>query len=63
MAKKHVERFLTSLVIREIQAKTSEIPFHTYQTHKKNLKIGQFLMLVRKWSHRKPHILFMGLYI
>lgn len=38
MAKKHVERFLTPLVIREIQAKTSEIPFHTYQTRKKNLE-------------------------
>lgn len=38
MAKKHVERFLTSLVIRDIQAKTSEIPFHTYQTRKKKLE-------------------------
>lgn len=34
----------------DIQAKTNELPFYTYQIGK-NLKIGQFVMLVRKWKH------------
>lgn len=44
MVNKHLGRVLPSLVIREIQPKTSELPFHAYQIGK-NLKSGQFLML------------------